>query len=316
MVSFNILDELTHRTELIKAEAKALGFSDCGISSPAPFEQDGNFLLDWISKGMNGEMDYLEKNIEKRIDPLLIYPEAKSVLSVILNYNTNIRQKSFPHYKVSKYAFYEDYHIAIKTKLKKLLNFVKTNIEGADGRFFVDSGPLFERAFAKRAGLGWTGKNALLVTKKAGSFVYIGELFLNIELNYDKPMKDHCGECDKCIQACPTQAIIQPRVMQATKCISYQTIVSKSDIPVSFISKFDNWIYGCDSCQDVCPWNKVSDQLKPGLELNHDLLNLDQNDWKNFSPEMFEKISANSQLKEKTFERIRRNIDFIDHQGH
>jgi epoxyqueuosine reductase len=311
LASYNTLKNIHLNTELIKFEAKAIGFSDCGISAPSIHLKDLDHLRRWLKDGMNGEMDYLEKNSEKRLDPKLIYPETRSIVSVILSYNTDEKQKSFPFFKISKYAFYEDYHKVIKTKLRKLLNFIKNNIEGADGRYFVDSAPVFERAVAKNSGLGWIGKNACLVSKEHGSFVYIGELFLNIELNYGKEAVNLCGDCDKCIKSCPAGAIIKPHVIDATKCISYYTITHKSEIPARFKGKFNDYIYGCDICQDVCPWNIKTRRKNTELKLNRKLLDLTEKEWKEFSPGMFDKISESSALKEKTYERIKRNIDFL-----
>jgi epoxyqueuosine reductase len=295
-------------TELIRSEAKAIGFSGCGFSTPSTLSEDNDYFIHWLKMGMNGEMNYMKNYPEKRLNSKLIYEETQSIITVLLNYNTAERQKSSPSFKVSKYAYFGDYHFIIKAKLKKLLNFIKKNIKDADGRYFVDTAPIFERSVAKNSGLGWIGKNSCLITKKFGSFVFIGELLLNIELNYDKPSYNYCGNCTKCIDACPTKAIVSPYVIDANKCISYLTVEHKSDIPNEFKNKLENWIFGCDICQDVCPWNKKNKTFNNELNINSDLMNFSAAVWKNLSPEQFEKISKSSALNYISYEQLKRNI--------
>jgi epoxyqueuosine reductase len=299
-----------NNTELIKSEAKNIGFSDCKISKPSIETEDYSNFLKWLEKGRNGEMGYMKNHPEKRSNPKLIYNDTKSIVTVLLNYNTREKQKSYPYFKVSKYAYSDDYHVLIKTRLKNLLNFIKKNISNADGRFFVDTAPILERALAKNSGVGWVGKNTCIITKNSGSFVFIGEIFLNIDLITDTPVKNYCGNCTKCIEACPTKAIIEPYVLDSKKCISYYTIEHRSDIPEDFKNKFNNWVFGCDICQNVCPWNKKNSNDNKDIKINHDLLNLKIEDWENLSPELFIKISKFSALKYISFKQLKRNINF------
>lgn len=299
---------ITNYTELIKAEAMTLGFSDCGITQPSPLAEDKPHLLNWLHNNMYGEMGYMNNNIDIRLNPELIYTEAKSVISVILNYKIAHKQIDSTAPKVSRHVIVEDYHKIIKSKLKKLLKFIKEIIPDADGRFFVDSAPILERSLAKSSGIGWIGKNACLISKQHGSFVFIGELLLNKELIYDKPAKDYCGNCNKCIDACPTKAIINAHVIDATKCISYLT--QKTDMPEVLKGKINNYVYGCDICQDACPWNDNAN-YNDTIKINHYLLNLTKKEWDNLTPEMYDKLSAESPIKHITYEKLKKNIEFV-----
>jgi epoxyqueuosine reductase len=250
------LSAITGNTQLIKQEAQRLGFSFCGISKADFLEEEAPRLEAWLNKNMHGAMGYMANHFDKRLDPRLLVPGAKSVVSLLFNY--------YPEYKqpddkpaISKYAYGEDYHFVVKDKLKQLLDFIQREIGEVDGRAFVDSAPVLDKAWAKKSGLGWLGKNSNLITKQQGSFFFIAELIIDLQLEPDGPIKDYCGTCTACIDACPTEAIIQPYVVDGSKCISYFTIELKEAIPVKYEGKFENWVFGCDVCQDVCPWNTV-----------------------------------------------------------
>ncbi len=247
---------------LIKAESKRLGFLSCGISKADFLEVEAPRLENWLNNNFNGQMSYMENHFDKRLDPRLLVDGAKSVVSLLLNYYPNEIQ-NVDSYKISKYAYGQDYHHVIKDKLKDLLQFIQNEIGEVNGRVFVDSAPVLDKAWAAKSGLGWIGKNSNLLTQKVGSFYFIAELILDIELDYDLPTTDHCGTCTACIDACPTQAIVSPYVVDGSKCISYFTIELKDNIPNEFKNKFDDWMFGCDVCQDVCPWNRFS---KPNSE--------------------------------------------------
>lgn len=299
-------------TELIKSKAKYLGFSDCGITRPCYLNEDKPHINKWLNNNMFGEMSYMKNHLEKRLNPNLIMQDAKSIVSVIYNYNTGEFQKDKTAPKISKYSYSIDYHSVLKSKLKQLLIFIKNNIKNADGRYFVDTAPILERLHAKRAGLGWIGKNSCLITKEYGSFVFIGELFLNIELNYDNPINNYCGTCTKCIQACPTKAIVEPFVIDSNKCISYLTIEHKSSLPKELKNKFNNFVFGCDICQDVCPWNlKSKKNINKDLVINYILLNLSNEEWNNLTLEKFKEVFKLSSINYIKFENLIRNIDFI-----
>lgn len=298
-------------TPLIKQEALRLGFMHCGVSKAGFLEEEAPRLEQWLTQNYHGKMGYMERWFDKRLDPRLLVDDAKSVVSLLLNYYPESQQaENAP--KISKYAYGRDYHFVIKEKLKALSQFIRTEIGEVNGRAFVDSAPVLDRAWAKKSGLGWIGKNANLIHPQAGSFFFIAELIIDLELEYDAPMKDYCGTCTRCMDACPTQAIVAPQVVDGSKCISYFTIELKENIPSSFKGKFDDWIFGCDVCQDVCPWNRFS---KPhnneALKANESLLDMDQKDWEEITEEVFEKTFSESPLQRTGFNGIKRNLGFI-----
>jgi epoxyqueuosine reductase len=307
--------ELTNKntyTKLIKQKAKELGFAECGISKAAFLEPHAKNLENWLTQGMNGKMSYMENYFDKRLDPRLLVDDAKSVISLSYNYFTSEKQKDALAPKISKYAFGEDYHIVIKDKLKELLQFIQDEIGEVSGRCFVDSAPILEKAWAQKSGLGWMGKNTNIINKKLGSFYFLSELIIDLELDEDAPVIDHCGTCTACIDACPTQAIVEPYKVDGSKCISYFTIELKENIPQQMKGKFDNWAFGCDVCQDVCPWNKFStthqeERLNPSQEF----LNMSTKDWEEITEELFNSIFKKSPIKRTKYNGLKRNIDFI-----
>lgn len=298
-------------TALIKEEAYRLGFAHCGISKADYLEEDAPHLEQWLKKGMHGTMGYMERNFDKRLDPRKLVHGAKSVISLLYNYYPAEKQNSgIP--KISKYAYGRDYHFVIKEKLFLLFNFIRDKAGNVSGRVFTDSAPVLDRAWAKKSGLGWIGKNANLIHPKAGSFFFIAELILDLELDTDAPVKDYCGSCTRCMDACPTDAIVQPRVVDGSKCISYFTIELRDNIPQSFKNKFENWMFGCDICQDVCPWNRFAkpidtDELKPIKEI----MTMTSGDWEEITEEVFKNIFKESPLSRAGFEGMKRNLQFI-----
>ena len=298
-------------TQLIKAEAKRLGFLSCGISKADFLETEAPRLEQWLKNGFHGEMSYMENHFDKRLDPRLLVADAKSVVSLLLNYYPNQLQNQ-DTYKISKYAYGEDYHFVIKEKLKSLLNFIQENIGEVSGRVFVDSAPVLDKAWAVKSGLGWVGKHSNLLTQKTGSFYFVAELILDLELEYDAPTTDHCGTCTACIDACPTQAIVAPYVVDGSKCISYFTIELKDNLPQEMKGKFEDWMFGCDVCQDVCPWNRFS---KPNTENSFqpksEILNFSKKDWQEITEETFRKVFQKSAVKRTKFDGLKRNINFL-----
>lgn len=296
---------------LIKAEANRLGFLSCGISKAGFLEEEAPRLERWLKKEMHGSMSYMENHFDKRLDPTLLVEDAKSVISLLLNYYPSEIQTE-DSYKISKYAFGQDYHFVIKDKLKDLLRFIQNEIGEVHGRVFVDSAPVLDKAWAAKSGLGWIGKNSNLITKQVGSFYFVAELIVDIELEYDTPTTNHCGSCTACIDACPTQAIIAPYVVDGSKCISYFTIELKENIPQEMKGKFDDWMFGCDVCQDVCPWNKFSKaHNEPLLQPNASLLNFSKKDWEEITEEVFKTVFKNSAVKRTKLDGLRRNIAFL-----
>ena len=298
-------------TNFIKSEAKRLGFLSCGISKAEFLEVEAPRLENWLNQNRNGEMSYMENHFDKRLDPTLLVPGAKSVVSLLLNYYPEHRQTS-DTYKISKYAYGTDYHFIIKDKLKELLQAIQTEIGEIDGRAFVDSAPVLDKAWAAKSGLGWIGKNSNLLTKTVGSFYFIAELIIDLELEYDYAVTDHCGSCTACIDACPTEAIVAPYVVDGSKCISYFTIELKDQLPTEMKGKFDDWAFGCDICQDVCPWNKFSKpHSEPLFNPHPDLLSLNKADWENITEETFRAVFKDSAVKRTKFSGLTRNIDFL-----
>ncbi|MGY4384315.1 epoxyqueuosine reductase [Pedobacter sp. UYP24] len=302
-----------HYSKLIKDEAQRLGFMQCGIAKADFLEEEAPRLEQWLKNSYHGKMAYMENNFDKRLDPRLLVDGAKSVISLSLNYFPNEIQSDPDTPKISKYAYGNDYHLVIKDKLFQLLAFIEQEIGEVAGRAFVDSAPVLDRAWAKRSGLGWIGKNSNLINKKSGSFFFLAELIIDLELEYDSPFfSDHCGTCTKCIDSCPTDAILSPAVIDATKCISYLTIELKEEIPEQFNDKMDNWMFGCDICQDVCPWNKFSvPHQVPEFEPNDSLIKMKRKDWEDITEDVFSRIFKNSAVKRTKFKGLTRNIDFI-----
>jgi len=299
-------------SEFIKSEAKRLGFLSCGISKAGFLEDEAPRLESWLQKQMNGQMTYMENHFDKRLNPTLLVEGAKSVVSLLLNYYPSETQNP-DSYKISKYAYGQDYHFVIKEKLNELLFSIQQNIGEVTGRAFVDSAPVLDKAWAAKSGLGWIGKNSNLLTQKVGSFYFIAELIIDLDLDYDHAVTDHCGSCTACLDACPTQAIVAPYVVDGSKCISYFTIELKDSIPMEMKGQFDDWAFGCDVCQDVCPWNRFSKpHNEPLLKANSELLSMSKNDWVELTEETFKKVFKDSPLKRSKFTGITRNILFLE----
>lgn len=298
-------------TQLIKAEAKRLGFISCGISKAGFLEEEAPRLENWLHQNHHGQMTYMENHFDKRLNPTLLVSDSKSVISLLLNYYP-AEQQNNDSYKISKYAYGNDYHFVIKDKLKELLNYIQTTIGEVSGRAFVDSAPVLDKAWAAKSGLGWIGKNSNLITQKVGSFYFIAELITDLELDYDHATTDHCGTCTACIDSCPTQAIVSPYVVDGSKCISYFTIELKDQIPQEMKGKLDDWMFGCDVCQDVCPWNKFSKPHNQPLFNPHpEVLQFTKKDWEEITEDVFKKIFKNSAVKRTKLKGLQRNIDFI-----
>ena len=297
-------------TQQIKVEAKRLGFDYVGISKADFLEEEAPRLENWLNNNMHGQMSYMQNHFDKRLDPRLLVPGAKSVVSLLLNYFPSEEQKDKSAPKISKYAYGKDYHDVIKEKLNLLLEFIKENIGEVDGRAFVDSAPVLDKAWAKKSGLGWIGKNSNLINKSSGSFYFIAELIIDLE--YDGAIKDYCGTCTKCIDACPTDAIVAPYVVDGSKCISYFTIELKENIPNEVKGKFDNWSFGCDICQDVCPWNSFSKpHSEPHFQANPELLGMKKDDWYELTEETFKRVFKGSAVKRTKFAGLKRNVEFL-----
>lgn len=303
----------TH-TALVKSLATSLGFSYCGIARAEKLEEDGRRLEAWLSKGLHGKMHYMENHFDLRIDPTRLVPGAKSVITLLFNYFPSAAQKEDRSFVVSKYAYGDDYHEVIRPKLRQLLASLQQEIGQIEGRGFVDSAPVLERSWALRSGLGWIGKNGNIIHKGAGSYFFIATLITDLELNYDEPYaKDYCGSCTRCIDACPTDAILPDKVVDGSRCISYFTIELKELlIPDTFKGQFENRMFGCDICQDVCPWNRFStahahEELKPRKEI----LTYSDKEWIELTEENFRKIFKGSPLKRAGFKGIMRNITFL-----
>ncbi len=300
-------------SRLIKAEATRLGFAQCGISKAEFLEEEAPRLDQWLKNGFHGTMTYMENNYDKRLDPRLLVDGAKSVISLTLNYFPEETQDDSAVYKISKYAYGDDYHHVIKDRLTKLLEYIQVHIAEVSGRAFTDSAPVLDRAWAKKSGLGWIGKNSNLISKKSGSFFFLAELIIDLELQYDNNIQtDHCGSCTRCIDACPTEAIVSSAVVDANKCISYLTIELKEEIGQQFKGAMENWMFGCDICQDVCPWNRFSvphsvDAFKP----KPGLLNMKKGDWEEITQDVFSTIFKNSAVKRTKFKGLLGNIAFI-----
>jgi epoxyqueuosine reductase len=298
-------------TQIIKAESKRLGFLSCGISKAGFLEEEAPRLENWLNQNMNGQMSYMENHFDKRLDPTLLVDGAKSVISLLLNYYPSELQ-SQDSYKISKYAYGQDYHYVIKEKLKELLFFIQSEIGEVSGRAFVDSAPVLDKAWAAKSGLGWMGKNSNLITQKTGSFYFIAELIVDLDLEYDTATTDHCGSCTACIDACPTEAIVAPYVVDGSKCISYFTIELKDNLPQEMKGKFDDWMFGCDVCQDVCPWNRFSKpHNEPLFQTTPEILSYSKSDWDEITNDTFGQVFKNSTVQRAKFEGVLRNINFL-----
>jgi len=308
------LTNVEERTNFVKATARRLGFSFCGISRAEFLDEEAPKLEEWLNRGYQGKMGYLENFFDKRLDPTLLVPGAKSVVSLLYNYFPK-QELGGSTYKIARYAYGEDYHTVVREKLNTFMDELRSAIGDVNGRAFVDSAPVMERAWAKRSGLGWIGKNSLLLNRDAGSYFFLAELIIDLELNYDGPIKDYCGTCTACMDACPTDAIPEPYVVDGSKCISYFTIELKEEIPSDVHGKFDNWIFGCDICQEVCPWNRFArPHDEPRFEPPEELRSMTTNDWREITEERFRYVFRNSPLKRARYQGIKRNLRFVDDQ--
>lgn len=287
----------------------------CGISKADFLEEEAPRLENWLKQNMHGQMHYMENHFDKRLDPRLLVEGAKSVVSLLLNYypEKENQQSGEDTYKVSKYAYGTDYHFVIKDKLKTLLNYINEEVGEVGGRCFVDSAPVLDKAWAKKSGLGWVGKNSNLITPQVGSFFFIAELIIDLDLEYDGPIKDYCGSCTRCLDACPTDAIVAPYVVDGSKCISYFTIELKDQLPQDMNGKFGNWIFGCDICQDVCPWNRFSKpHQEPAFEPHPQLKEMKKSDWEEITQEVFAQLFKKSAVKRTGYNGLLRNIRFVE----
>lgn len=303
---------LEKNTLMIKQKARSLGFDHCGIAKAEQLTEDAYRLEQWLNKGMHGSMGYMENYFDKRIDPRLLVDGAKSVITLLLNYYpAATQQPDAPH--IAKYAYGKDYHEVIKAKLNEFLFELRAELGDIQGRGFVDSAPVLERSWAQRSGLGWIGKNGNLIHKQAGSFFFIATLIVDIPLMYDAPVGDYCGSCTKCLDACPTQALVSPTVVDGSRCISYYTIELKDMlIPASMEGQFNNWMFGCDICQDVCPWNRFAKATSEAeFAPIPEILNLTSSQWEELTEEEFKKIFSKSPLKRSKYAGIRRNLKFL-----
>lgn len=300
-------------TALIKSISRDLGFDYCGIARAVPLDADARRLEAWLNKGMHGSMHYMENHFELRVDPTKLVPGARSVVTLLLNYFPGVEPRPDAP-KIARYAYGKDYHEVIRAKLRSLLSRIHESIGEVQGRGFVDSAPVLERSWAQRSGLGWVGRNGNLINKQSGSFFFIATLIIDLELEYDSPMaKDFCGTCRKCIDACPTDAILDNKVVDGSRCISYFTIELKDQlIPGDMKNRFNNWMFGCDTCQDVCPWNRFSTStLEPEFTPIPAVLNFSTRDWEELTEESFRSIFRDSPLKRSKYQGIRRNLKFL-----
>ncbi len=298
-------------TELIKKTARELGFMYCGISKAEFLEEEAPRLEKWLNTGRHGKMAYMANYFDKRLDPTLLVPGARSVISLAYNYYPQKDLAKENNYKIAKYAYGKDYHFVIRDKLKTFKKTLTTHIGEINGRAFVDSAPVMERQWAQKSGLGWIGKNSLLLNRQNGSFFFLAELITDLDLEYDGPVKDYCGTCTACMDACPTDAIPEPYVVDGSRCISYFTIELKEQIPSTFKGQFENWIFGCDICQDVCPWNRFSTpHTEESFEPHPNLPDMSRSDWEEITQELFNELFRKSAVKRTKYEGLKRNIKF------
>jgi len=308
------MDLIAHqRATLIRDKALALGFDDVGFVTAAALDKEAQFLQEWLDKGFHAGMDYMEQNVEKRNNPAELVEGAKSVIVVLQNYNPprHIQLKS--GLKLARYAYGRDYHKVLKNRLKKLMTFIQQDVAAeASGRFFTDSAPVSERSLAARAGLGWFGKNTNLLHPRLGSYVFIGEIILNINLPSGTPVREACGGCTRCLEACPTGAVVKPWHLDANKCISYLTIENKGNIPDEFSGKFDGWFFGCDICQEVCPWNwKARPHNEPDFQLRKTFRDMEKDEWLSMDENTFDEISKGSPIRRAGYKGLMRNLKFL-----
>lgn len=299
-------------TQHIRQEAHRLGFGYCGIARAEKLDDDARRLEAWLHKGLHGKMQYMENHFDKRIDPSKLVPGARSVISLLSNYFNDETTLNKQEPKISMYAFGRDYHFVLKEKLSELLAVIRAFAGMVNGRVFVDSAPLLERSWAAKSGVGWIGKNGNLINKNSGSFFFLSEIILDIELEYDSPVSDYCGTCTACLDACPTGAILRDKVVDGSKCISYFTIELKEEIPAEVKGKFDGWMFGCDICQDVCPWNRFAKRHEEVQFLpSPELLQMHSADWEEITEEVFQRVFKDSPLKRAKFDGIKRNLRFL-----
>lgn len=299
-------------TQHIRQEAHRLGFGYCGIARAEKLDDDARRLEAWLHKGLHGKMQYMENHFDKRIDPSKLVPGARSVISLLSNYFNDETALNKQEPKISMYAFGRDYHFVLKEKLSELLAVIRAFAGMVNGRVFVDSAPLLERSWAAKSGVGWIGKNGNLINKNSGSFFFLSEIILDIELEYDSPVSDYCGTCTACLDACPTGAILRDKVVDGSKCISYFTIELKEEIPAEVKGKFDGWMFGCDICQDVCPWNRFAKRHEEVQFLpSPELLQMHSADWEEITEEVFQRVFKDSPLKRAKFDGIKRNLRFL-----
>ena len=298
-------------SKLVKRLAREQGFDACGISAAGFLEEEATGLENWLNAGFHGTMSWMERHFDERLDPRKLVPGAKSVISVVLNYFPNEGQRADAP-KISKYAYGRDYHKVIRGKLKRMLLCIQDEIGEVSGRGFVDSAPVMDRAWARKSGLGWVGKHSLLLSKGSGSYFFIGALIVDIELEPDGPTTDHCGSCTACIDACPTSAIVAPTVVDSNKCISYLTIEYKGALPSEYQEKMEDWVYGCDICQDVCPWNRFSTpHSEDDFNIRDSIQNNDWETWEEITHELWEEITKGSAMRRVGFDGFKRNLGFI-----
>jgi len=299
-------------TRFLKRKANNLGFLSCGISKAVFLEEEATKLENWLNDGKHGKMKYMENHFDMRLDPRKLVPDAKSVISLSYNYYNDNLQKDKDAPKISKYAYGNDYHKVIKEKLKILFKELQNKFGDINGRVFIDSAPIMEKAWAAKSGLGWIGKNTNLISQKVGSFYFLAEIIVDLEFEYDTPVTDHCGSCTACIDSCPTGALVKPYEIDASKCISYLTIELKDEIPSEFNGNMDNWAFGCDVCQDVCPWNRFSRKHnEPLFNPNQEMMKMGKKEWEELTEETFEVIFKNSAVKRTKYKGLKRNISFI-----
>ncbi len=303
------------RADRIRKWAAELGFTAVGFSRAERLESEESRLEKWLAEGRHGEMGYLERNFDKRLDPTLLVPGTKTVISLLYNHYTDAVQEDPEAPRISTYAFGEDYHFVVKWKLKEMLKWMRRDWGAVEGRVFVDSAPILERAWAARSGLGWIGKHGLMLNKHGGSHFFLGEILVDLELPEDGPVTDHCGSCTRCIDACPTGAIIRPQVLDGSKCISYFTIELRDGLPEAMSGKFENWMFGCDICQEVCPWNRHAEpHSEPAFEPQPELLRMTRKDWVDLQAETFDTLFKKSPVQRTGYAGLKRNIAFLDAQ--
>ena len=300
-----------HHTAIVKSLANELGFSFCGISKAGFLQDEAPKLEEWLKRGYQGKMGYLENHFDKRLDPTQLVPGAKSVVSLVYNYYPEKDHANEENYKLAKYAYGQDYHFVLKDKLRDFMDRIQTKIGAVEGRVFVDSAPVHERAWAAKGGLGWIGKNSLLLNRQMGSFFFLAELIIDLELEPDGPMKDYCGTCTACQDACPTDAISEAYVVDGSKCISYLTIELKDNIPTEFKDQMKGWAFGCDICQDVCPWNRFSSPHNEPAFNPQGWEDFSRQDWEEMTQEVFSKVFKKSAVKRTKYEGLKRNISFL-----